>query len=126
MARTAWRGNYPVYIGIFLSLSTVALLMVSMVEGRNTFVSRPEIGFILRVVLSCIASWIALICISYAMASSHNRLNLEFMKPGIHFLLEAYRSGALLYGLCAAGLNLCFARASRHRGASEATAEPLH
>ena len=124
MARTAWYGRYQEYIGIFLFLSTVGLLITSMIEARYSIVSHPAAGFGMRVVVSCISSWIALICISYSMASSHNRHNLEFMMPGVHFLLEAYMSGAILYGVCVGCVNLCFAFVSGIQGVLAGAVKP--
>jgi len=114
MARKAWHGNYPVYIAIFLFLSTVAQFVIALGESRKTFFRRPLAGFVSRIVFTCVASWISLIFLSYIMATNHNRYNLEFMTPGIHFLLEAYMSGAILYGVVLACVNLYFTSSLRH------------
>lgn len=113
MARTAWRGSYGTYILVFLVVSTVALAASLLAENRIRFIGNPVVGFCLRVALCCIASWAALIVLSYRMASIQNRASLEFMSVGAHTAIGIYLSGAVFYGLCLATMALCVSRMAR-------------
>jgi hypothetical protein len=96
-------------MSIFLILSTFAILFLSLIERKNSLIARPILGFIFRAASCWIASWIALVCVSYALATAHNRETLEFMRVGAHVALGLYFSGALFYGICLATISLCVA-----------------
>lgn len=109
MARRAFRGNYAIYMATFLIVSTVALFVLSLIEHRRKALRQFMVGLLLRIAICCVASWSALILLSYRLASRHNRESLEFMRPGIHVAIGIYLSGAIFYGICLALMSICVA-----------------
>jgi hypothetical protein len=73
--------------------------MILILERVNRIVARRAVGFALYVAAAYLSSWVSLNCVSYKLATVHNRVNLEFLVVDSTVLVEIMISGAVFYGI---------------------------